>query len=148
MVVGLNGPLLGIGSYGTPNGAAISESLDFFEKNVAPLTLADRSYLLYPRENKFVGYNPHSVIGAYAVWGGLLTLTFWIYLMFFSLKILLNQYNLKEKTFPLSFLVTLNLLWLSLFSPIIASTRVEIATSIFILWILQTKSKSNSIIKG
>lgn len=147
MVIGLNGPLLGVGSYGTPDGAVISKSLDFFERNVAPLTPADRSYLLYPTGNKSVGYNPHSVIGAFAVWGGLLTLTFWIYLIFFSLKILLSQYNSKEKTLPLSFLVALNLLWLSFFSPIIASTRVEIATSIFILSILQIKSKSNSSIK-
>lgn len=122
---------LGVGSYNAISDEEANAALEFLDKNVAPLSSAQQSYLVnYPAGSP--GYNTHSQALTSVLFAGFLAIPFWVYLgalIWRALRRLASQ----AATMPalLVFLSALSV-WDALFSPYATRSHITFAITIFV----------------
>lgn len=125
-------PILGIGSYAPLDRTQRADALEFVDKYVAHLTPLDRTYLTSSATTN-VGYRAHSAAMSSALFAGVLTLPFWVFLLVQNMRGVRRFARGSAVVAPLALYFFLLSTWDSFFSPINNVTHLSIGVTLYLV---------------
>jgi hypothetical protein len=125
-------PVTGIGVYSSISQVDFQNSINFIDSQITPISISNQQYLLRSNTTE-LGYKAHSQIGASFLFGGVLTLFFWVFLITLSFKLLFNFAFNSWNEYRSAFLPLLFFLWDIFFSALTRVSQFSIAISFFCL---------------
>lgn len=123
---------LGIGSYAQLDREQRADALAFVNDNIAPLTETDRNYLTSAASTN-TGYRAHSAAMSSALYAGVLSLPFWIFILIQNLRGIRRFVQGSTVVPALTLYLCLLTTWDAFFSPITNRTHLTIGVTLFLL---------------